>query len=81
MAENVCMFHFNFESYTPLLLFFISGHYCPAGTNYSTEYKCPVGTYNNDTGLKMESDCLPCPGGYYCDQLAQTTFVGICSAG
>ena len=57
------------------------GHYCPAGTNYSTEYKCPRGTYNPNTGLKMESECLPCPGGFYCDQDAQVNYTEVCHAG
>ena len=26
------------------------GMYCPAGTRYSDEFKCPIGTFNNRTG-------------------------------
>lgn len=27
------------------------GHYCPAGTRFWNEFPCPVGTFNNRTGL------------------------------
>ena len=27
-----------------------AGHYCPAGTEYSDQYPCPLGTHNNATG-------------------------------
>ena len=29
---------------------------------------CPNATYNADTGASDISWCLPCPGGYYCDE-------------
>ena len=35
---------------------------------------CLTGRYSNYTGLQMESDCLLCPGGYYCDLQAQTDY-------
>jgi hypothetical protein len=41
------------------------GYYCPNGTGYDWK-SCPVGTYSNVTGLSKDSDCTPCPGGYYC---------------
>ena len=27
------------------------GSYCPEGTRYPDEYPCPIGTYNNYTGM------------------------------
>lgn len=27
------------------------GYYCPNGTRFATEYPCPIGTYNNQSGL------------------------------
>ncbi|KAF6736840.1 hypothetical protein FQA47_014055 [Oryzias melastigma] len=47
-------------------LFCFSGHYCPPGTMFPTQYKCPVGTWNGQGGLEDESDCQPCPRGWYC---------------
>lgn len=36
------------------------------GTRYFNEYPCPIGTYNNDTGLQSQLQCTPCPAGHYC---------------
>ena len=46
----------------------IEGHYCPGGTRYAEEFKCPPGTFNNRTGMDEKSDCLPCTGGFACDE-------------
>lgn len=27
-----------------------TGHYCPIGTEFDTQYPCPAGTYYNNTG-------------------------------
>ena len=62
-------------------MIFSSGYYCPAGTRYATEYACPLGTFSNRTGLNESADCNPCPGGYYCDELAQTDYTKLCNAG
>jgi hypothetical protein len=48
---------------------------------YSTEHQCPVGWYSNSLGLQDVSECLPCPGGYYCDAAAQTDYTKICQPG
>lgn len=62
-------------------LYTFSGYYCPAGTKYSTEYPCPLGTFSNVTGLQNVSVCTACPGGYFCDQLALTEYSKTCQAG
>ncbi|KAL7831753.1 hypothetical protein AOLI_G00293010 [Acnodon oligacanthus] len=43
-----------------------AGHYCPAGTMFPTQYKCPAGTWSERSGLESESECRPCPRGWYC---------------
>lgn len=40
-----------------------------------------LGTYNNETGLSQESQCKPCPGGMFCDQLGASSPTGQCLAG
>ena len=47
--------------YTCNCLYFYS-----AGTRYHNEYPCPIGTYNNRTGLQSDNQCTPCTAGYYC---------------
>ncbi|KAF3847745.1 hypothetical protein F7725_020773 [Dissostichus mawsoni] len=47
-------------------LFCFSGHYCPPGTMFPTQHKCPVGTWSGQSGLEAESECRPCPQGWYC---------------
>lgn len=48
----------------PLLCF--PGHYCPSGTMFPTQHKCPAGTWSDRSGLESESECRPCPRGWYC---------------
>ncbi|XP_059188146.1 proprotein convertase subtilisin/kexin type 5 [Centropristis striata] len=43
-----------------------AGHYCPPGTMFPTQYKCPVGTWSGHSGLEAESECRPCPQAWYC---------------
>ncbi|KAK3531186.1 hypothetical protein QTP70_015142, partial [Hemibagrus guttatus] len=43
-----------------------AGHYCPIGTMFPTQHKCPAGTWNERSGLESESECRPCPRGWYC---------------
>ena len=64
-----------------ILLFLVTGHYCPLGTRYGTEFRCPRGTFANYTGLQSEGECQPCPGGFYCDVEAQTSYSKVCPAG
>ena len=40
-----------------------------------------AGTYSNLTGLRGESDCISCPGGYYCDSDGLTGPSGLCGEG
>ncbi|KAA8594284.1 hypothetical protein FQN60_005118, partial [Etheostoma spectabile] len=47
-------------------LFCFAGHYCPPGTMFPTQYKCPVGTWSGHSGLEAESECQTCPQGWYC---------------
>ena len=42
------------------------GHYCPAGTVTSNQFKCPPGTYTNETNLQMPEQCLSCPKSFSC---------------
>ena len=58
-----------------------SGMYCPSGTEYKNQYKCPRGTFNNKTGLREIEQCNPCSAGFYCDEEGQSTVVKLCSAG
>ncbi|CAB1443712.1 unnamed protein product [Pleuronectes platessa] len=43
-----------------------AGHYCPPGTMFPTQYKCPAGTWNSHSGQEAESECRPCSQGWYC---------------
>ncbi|XP_028320851.1 uncharacterized protein LOC114474630 [Gouania willdenowi] len=45
-----------------------SGHYCPEGTAYSTQFACPVGTYSIRMGNRNKKDCFICPEGFFCEQ-------------
>ena len=56
------------------------GYFCPEGTGFDWE-QCPIGTYNNDTGLTNASECKSCPGGWYCDHYAATEPTGLCEKG
>ena len=39
------------------------------------------GTYSNATNLKNETECSPCPGGYYCETDGLTAPTGLCGEG
>ncbi|CEM36103.1 unnamed protein product [Vitrella brassicaformis CCMP3155] len=47
------------------------GYYCPQGTTYATEYPCPAGTYNDQTGQSAFSDCEECTATNYCPEAAE----------
>ena len=57
------------------------GSYCPNGTEFSTQYLCPPGTYSNSSGLWKESQCTPCPPRMYCSSEGLTKPDGLCSPG
>ncbi|KAK5868621.1 hypothetical protein PBY51_009620 [Eleginops maclovinus] len=61
-------------------LFCFAGHYCPSGTMFPTQHKCPVGTWSVHGGLEAESECLPCPQGWYC-LAGSSSPSGRCSSG
>ena len=44
-----------------------SGHYCPKGTQYPTQFPCPAGTYTPSNHLKSSAECTICPSGYFCN--------------
>ncbi|KAI8480901.1 hypothetical protein Bbelb_413740, partial [Branchiostoma belcheri] len=59
----------------------VPGHYCPNGTEYSTQNKCPAGTYSNRTSLSSTAECAACPPGMYCLDAGLTSPTGNCTAG
>jgi hypothetical protein len=54
------------------------GYYCPNGTQYSTEYACPPGTFNNLTKRRSLDDCFHSPPGYYSQGAANSAPSGQC---
>ena len=52
-----------------------------SGTTREDEYPCPLGTFNNMTGLNNTGDCTPCSGGYYCGSTGLSEPTAQCSAG
>ncbi|EDV25654.1 uncharacterized protein TRIADDRAFT_55968 [Trichoplax adhaerens] len=58
-----------------------TGSFCPVGTRFGDEFKCPKGTYNNLTGLQLQSECQPCQPGKYCGTAGLSTWTGDCNAG
>ena len=55
------------------------GHFCPNGTTYPTP--CPVGTIGPNAVMESQDDCIPCPGGRYCDSPGLVTPRGPCDPG
>ena len=43
------------------------GFSCPLGSYNQFAYRCPRGTYQNQTGA---ATCTQCPAGYYCNETA-----------
>ena len=58
-----------------------SGHYCPEGTRFDSEFPCPLGTFNNNTGAGDASACTACSPGKYCPFAGMTTPEGDCAPG
>ena len=57
------------------------GHYCPAMTEFATEFPCPPGTYSNRVNLGSEDECTKCTPGSYCEIAGLTSPTGLCSEG
>ena len=57
------------------------GHYCPNGTRFATEFKCPPGSFNNVTGQPSASACKLCPPGEFCQGFGRIVPNGPCDEG
>lgn len=55
------------------------GYYCGLATHYPVQ--CPNGTFSNETGLGVESQCRPCTPGSYCNGHALLEPSGPCQRG
>ncbi len=64
-----------------------TGYYCPSlswfveRTLSYDKLACPIGTYNTLTGRASINDCMPCPGGEFCDVPGMSASGGQCDAG
>ncbi|XP_075046430.1 uncharacterized protein LOC142107145 [Mixophyes fleayi] len=57
------------------------GYFCPAGTQFGTQYSCPAGMYGPRHGLSSITECVYCPSGKYCKGPGQAEPTGNCSSG
>lgn len=57
------------------------GHFCPDGTEFSTQHPCRPGTYNNVTDQTSESACKLCDPGKYCEGFGRIWPNGLCDEG
>ena len=57
------------------------GFICPNGTEYDSQYPCPIGTYNPLIGQSLRSGCLACRGGFACDSAGIDVPKQPCAAG
>ncbi|XP_028563977.2 uncharacterized protein LOC114585457 [Podarcis muralis] len=57
------------------------GYYCPPGTQQSTQYSCPAGTFGPRQRLKKIQECQNCPPGKFCSSPGLAAPTGDCSAG
>ena len=48
------------------MYFFQTGHYCPLKTEFSAQYPCNNGTFNNVTNGEDINVCQLCTPGYHC---------------
>ncbi|XP_078539496.1 uncharacterized protein LOC144824222 [Lissotriton helveticus] len=69
----------DFQSTRPDQMFCPPGYFCPKGTEGPVP--CKAGTYGPHGGNQDGQDCLPCPGGHFCDEAGQSAPQGLCSAG
>ncbi|XP_038634726.1 uncharacterized protein LOC119954022 [Scyliorhinus canicula] len=59
----------------------LPGYYCLPGTEEATQYPCPPGTYNGQTGIRSARECLVCPAGQHCNASGLTEPSGLCTPG
>jgi hypothetical protein len=57
------------------------GYYCLAGTQYTLQYPCPAGTFNNKTLRESLADCELAPPGSYSQGSGNVNPTGQCSVG
>ena len=57
------------------------GHFCPGTTRFSFEYPCPIGSFNNRTGLSNHTECSPCSAGFACATSGIEEPAQLCSPG
>jgi len=50
------------------------GHFCPTQTWFGTQFPCPFGSYNPNTGQSSTTACTSCPAGSQCYQGASKLF-------
>lgn len=78
-------FYCPFNASNPLSEFFVCpvGFYCPQGTQSSTEFPCPPGTYNSLPNRGNLTECNSCLGGRYCatNALSSASGSGPCMGG
>lgn len=55
--------------------------FCIIFSGITAPLACPVGTRSNSSGLRIQEDCKPCPGGFYCNTAGITTPSGPCRRG
>ncbi|XP_067220463.1 multiple epidermal growth factor-like domains protein 11 [Chanodichthys erythropterus] len=57
------------------------GHFCPMGTSQGTQFPCPPGTVQPQSGTASMEDCLPCPAGMFCARHGLSEPTGRCQDG
>lgn len=57
------------------------GYYCLNNTEFETQYACPNGTFNNQTGATSADFCQLCTPGHYCPSAGLPEPAGLCDPG
>jgi hypothetical protein len=57
-----------------------AGYYCPPGTQFATQFACPMGRFSSGTNLQASTNCTVCPAGSFCSG-GQITISGACRQG
>lgn len=58
-----------------------AGFFCPNTTKTKQENPCPIGTFGNKTGLEIQSQCIFCLPGHFCEVAGLMEPTGLCAAG